>query len=87
MKCNETLSKWCKNKHGASKIIDMFETYQQPKPGDPREHMHQAAIQSLGLVEDRLRKHPPERKATYHKEAKGRTQAPTFAKQNKRVIR
>jgi hypothetical protein len=21
-KCNETLSKWCKNKHGASKIID-----------------------------------------------------------------
>jgi hypothetical protein len=26
-KCNETLSKWCKNKHGASKIIDMFETY------------------------------------------------------------
>jgi hypothetical protein len=28
MKCNETLSKWCKNKHGASKIIDMLETYQ-----------------------------------------------------------
>jgi hypothetical protein len=28
MKCNETLSKWCKNKHGASKIIDTFETYQ-----------------------------------------------------------
>jgi hypothetical protein len=27
MKCNETLSKWCKNKHGASKIIDMFEMY------------------------------------------------------------
>jgi hypothetical protein len=30
MKCNKTLSKWCKNKHGASKIIDMFETYQAP---------------------------------------------------------
>jgi hypothetical protein len=29
-KCNETLSKWCKNKHGASKIIDTFETYQYP---------------------------------------------------------
>jgi hypothetical protein len=29
-KCNETLSKWCKNKYGASKIIDTFETYQQP---------------------------------------------------------
>jgi hypothetical protein len=26
-KCNETLNKWCKNKHGASKIIDTFETY------------------------------------------------------------
>jgi hypothetical protein len=27
-KCNETLGKWCKNKHGAPKIIDTFETYQ-----------------------------------------------------------
>jgi hypothetical protein len=27
-KCNKTLSKWCKNKHGATKIIDTFETYQ-----------------------------------------------------------
>jgi hypothetical protein len=26
-KCNKTLSKWYKNKHGASKIIDTFETY------------------------------------------------------------
>jgi hypothetical protein len=26
-KCNETLRKWCKNKRGASKIIDTFETY------------------------------------------------------------
>jgi hypothetical protein len=26
-KCNKILSKWCKNKHGASKIIDTFETY------------------------------------------------------------
>jgi hypothetical protein len=26
-KCNETISKWCKNKHGASKIIDTLETY------------------------------------------------------------
>jgi hypothetical protein len=40
----------------------------QPKPGDPREHMHQAAIRSLGLVEDKLRKHLPEKNATYHKE-------------------
>jgi hypothetical protein len=30
-KCNETLSKWCKNKHGASKIIDTFETYQSAR--------------------------------------------------------
>jgi hypothetical protein len=27
IKCNKTQSKWCKNKHGASKIIDTFETY------------------------------------------------------------
>jgi hypothetical protein len=34
-KCNKTLSKWCKNKHGASKIIDTFETYQYcVKDGD-----------------------------------------------------
>jgi hypothetical protein len=26
-KCNKTQSKWCKNKHGASKIIDTCETY------------------------------------------------------------
>jgi hypothetical protein len=26
-KCNETQGKWCKNKHGASTIIDTFETY------------------------------------------------------------
>jgi hypothetical protein len=29
-KCNETLGKWCKNKHGASKIMDTLETYQLP---------------------------------------------------------
>jgi hypothetical protein len=31
-KCNKTLSKWCKNKHGASKIMDTFETYQPLRP-------------------------------------------------------
>jgi hypothetical protein len=31
-KCNETLSKWCKYKHGASKIIDTLETYHHPCP-------------------------------------------------------
>jgi hypothetical protein len=30
-KCNKTLSKWCKNKHRASKIIDTLETYQWSK--------------------------------------------------------
>jgi hypothetical protein len=29
-KCNKTLRKWCINKHGASKIIDTFETYHTP---------------------------------------------------------
>jgi hypothetical protein len=40
----------------------------QSKPGDPREHMHQAAIRSLGLVEDKLRGNLSEKKATHHKE-------------------
>jgi hypothetical protein len=30
--------------------------------------MHQDAIRSLGLVEDKLRKRSPERKATYYEE-------------------
>jgi hypothetical protein len=40
----------------------------QPKPGDPREHMHQAAIQSLRLIEDKLMGNLPEKKAAHHKE-------------------
>jgi hypothetical protein len=30
-KCNETVGKWCKNKHGASKTIDTLETYQEAR--------------------------------------------------------
>jgi hypothetical protein len=33
-KCNETLGKWYENKHGASKIIDTFETYQDVLDSD-----------------------------------------------------
>jgi hypothetical protein len=40
----------------------------QPKLGDPREHMHQAAIRSLGLVEDKLRGNFPEKNSTHHRE-------------------
>jgi hypothetical protein len=40
----------------------------QPEPGDPREHMHQASIKSLGLVEDKLRQHSSEKKSTYYKD-------------------
>jgi hypothetical protein len=40
----------------------------QPAPGDPREHMHQATIRSLGLIEDKLMGKLPEEKATHHKE-------------------
>jgi hypothetical protein len=40
----------------------------QPEPGDPREHMHQAAIRSLGLVEDKLMGKLLEEKATHRKE-------------------
>jgi hypothetical protein len=40
----------------------------QPKPGDPREHMHQAAIRSLGLVEDKLSRILPEKDLTHCRE-------------------
>jgi hypothetical protein len=40
----------------------------QPETGDPREHMHQAAIKSLGLVEDKLRQHSSKKKSTYYKD-------------------
>jgi hypothetical protein len=40
----------------------------QSKPRDPQEHMHQAAIRSLGLVEERLREYLLEKKVTYNKE-------------------
>jgi hypothetical protein len=35
-KCNKTQSKWCINKHGASKIIDTFETYQSRAAGEKK---------------------------------------------------
>jgi hypothetical protein len=35
-KCNETIGKWCKNKHGASKIIDTFETYHRLQTAAPQ---------------------------------------------------
>jgi hypothetical protein len=36
----------------------------QPKPGDPREQMHQAARRSLGLVEEKLKGSILEKKLT-----------------------
>jgi hypothetical protein len=40
----------------------------QPEPGDPREHMNQATIRSLGLIEDKLMGNIPEKKVTHRKE-------------------
>jgi hypothetical protein len=40
----------------------------QPEPGDPWEHMHQAAIRSLGLVENKLMGKLPKEKAIHHRE-------------------
>jgi hypothetical protein len=37
----------------------------QPKPGDPREQMHQAAIRNLGLVEEKLKGNNSEKKLTH----------------------
>jgi hypothetical protein len=65
MKCNKTLSKWCKNKHGASKIIDTFETYQ----GAPlhatrctRYRRDDPPGSSYGMPRDLLRRRPTMRR-------------------------
>jgi hypothetical protein len=42
----------------------------QPKPGDPREQMHQAAVQSLGLVEEKLKGNISEKKSTHRSKRK-----------------
>jgi hypothetical protein len=42
----------------------------QPKPGDPREQMHQAAIRSLGLVKEKLKGSILEKKSTHHSKKK-----------------
>jgi hypothetical protein len=40
----------------------------RPEPGDPREDIPQAAIRSLGIVEDKIRGKGPETKSTSYKE-------------------
>jgi hypothetical protein len=45
-KCNKTQSKWCINKHGASKIIDTFETYQS-YTNSKRHHRHGSIVENL----------------------------------------
>jgi hypothetical protein len=54
-KCNKTLSKWCKNKHGASKIIDTFETY-QGDDGDAHSSTFPCTnfLSDAGILEDFL---------------------------------
>jgi hypothetical protein len=42
----------------------------QPKPGDPREQMHQSTIRSLGLVEEKLKGNVSEKKSTHRGEKK-----------------
>jgi hypothetical protein len=46
----------------------------QMEPGDPREHMHQAAIKSLGLVGDKIKKKSAVKKSTYHEHTGRRSQ-------------
>jgi hypothetical protein len=40
----------------------------RPEPGDPQENMHQAAIRSLGIVENKIREKDPEAKPISCKE-------------------
>jgi hypothetical protein len=45
----------------------------QLEPGDLWEHMHQAAIKSLGLVGDELKQKSSEKKLTYHEHIRRRS--------------
>jgi hypothetical protein len=58
-KCNETLGKWCKNKHGASKIIDTLETYLRTTTRRHTRQDHLAVTIVLGteVVVDDLDRH------------------------------
>jgi hypothetical protein len=49
-KCNETLSKWCKNKHGVSKIMDTFETYHAAAGGSKKPKRSTATVDSDTLA-------------------------------------
>jgi hypothetical protein len=79
-KCNKTQSKWCTNKHGASKIIDMFEMYQTYV-----EEPSKILAENWKLLRNRAIKyckvqwkHHPERDATWEKEEDLRTTYPEF---------
>jgi hypothetical protein len=52
-KCNETVGKWCKNKHGASKIIDTLETYQS-SVGSSSEVNLPVTFAMMGNIEDKI---------------------------------
>jgi hypothetical protein len=54
----------------------------QPEPRDPQEHMHQAAIRSLGLVEDKLMGKIPEEKMTHRKKGKKKNSSTNPRKTN-----
>jgi hypothetical protein len=62
-KCNETLGKWCKNKHGASKIMDTLETYQGVSP--------LVSMPSVSLQPDRPRRYSCSRHYRYDCEGGG----------------
>jgi hypothetical protein len=51
-KCNETICKWCKNKHGASKIIDTLETYQQAAIAEASERLAIAKARKIAEEAD-----------------------------------
>jgi hypothetical protein len=59
----------------------------QSEPGDPQEHMHQAAIKTLGLVEDKLRQLLREEVNILRGTWKDESKVPILAKSIKRLVR
>jgi hypothetical protein len=77
MKCNKTQCKWCKNKHGASKIIDTFETYQSSSRGLEEEECHaRLEAERRSKFNDERASRRPEAGTSHGKKQAGESSAP-----------
>jgi hypothetical protein len=72
-KYNEILSKWCKNKHGASQIIDTFGTYHTRMAMQTLEGGFLPRVPNHGVVVHRARQHALNGRVAAHQYATSST--------------